>query len=466
MIAALLGASALLAGPPTTPTAPAATPAPSPTPAAAGLVVEEPGARFPESYAGAEIVHVFKVRNDGAAPVRVVEFLPNTAPTLVDPLPGPIPPGGRAEVTVRQGTLGRLGLVNYRYLLKTDDGLPDRRLSLGGFLQSAYEPDQPILQGDVGPGGTLELPIACREVERFEILEVTDAPAFLRFDGSARNADGPVLRATVAEDAPLGLHNGTLVVRTNVAAQPLVAVPFRLVVFADVAPEDLPVDLGAIRAGAPFEKRTRLRSRSRQAFEVAAVEGAPDGITVEPAACPEPADSCRALVFKGTGPAATGPMSGAVRVKLARGRDLWVPYSGVVVRADAPVADPARTVTAPNFGSPPGALPFPKPTPPPVPPPVTGKPGEKVARLTWNAGQEEQAYGYLIYRADKPEGPFRRVNARIVPVSDAPPPHKYTYEDKDVEAGRSYYYYLESISKGGVKDRLSGVVTKVIPPAP
>jgi hypothetical protein len=97
---------------------------------------------------------------------------------------------------------------------------------------------------------------------------------------------------------------------------------------------------------------------------------------------------------------------------------------------------------------------------------VTGRPGERLARLSWDAGQEDQAYGFLIYRSDRPDGPFRRVNARIVLVSDAPPPHRYTYEDHDVEPGHSYYYYLESISKGGMKARLSGVVTKVIPPAP
>jgi hypothetical protein len=101
-----------------------------------------------------------------------------------------------------------------------------------------------------------------------------------------------------------------------------------------------------------------------------------------------------------------------------------------------------------------------------VPPPVTGRPGERLARLTWDAGQEDQAYGFLIYRAERPDGPFRRVNKDIVRVSDAPPPHRYTYEDREVQPGRSYYYYLESVSKGGLKARLSGVVTKVIPPAP
>lgn len=446
--------------------APATAPAPSATPAS-GLVVEEPAGRFGEAYAGSEVVHVFAVRNDGAQAARVVQVSPNTAPTRVDPLPGPIPPGGRAAVTVRQDTLGQLGVVSYRFVLKTDDGLPDRRLALSGFLQSAYDPDQPILVGSAGPGGVIELRLASREAERLDVLEVKDAPAFVRIDASGRAAEGGVLlRAMLAPDAPLGLHSGTLILRTSVPQQPAVTVPYRLTVFEDVAPEQVPVDLGTIRQGHPFEKTTRLRSRSGKPFEITGVEGA-IGLTVEPAPCAEPAPSCRALVFKGVGPAPGGRFSGAVRVKLGAGRDLTVPYSGLLVGADTVVRDLGQ-LGDPAPGSKPdgGPLPYKLPTPPPVPPPFVGRPGERMARLTWDAGQEEQAYGYIIYRADRREGPFRRVNARIVPVSEAPPPHRYTYEDLDVQAGRSYFYYLESVSKGGLKARLSGVVTKVIPPAP
>ncbi|HET9315504.1 MAG TPA: DUF1573 domain-containing protein [Vicinamibacteria bacterium] len=457
--AALAGASAALAQAPLS--TPASVPSPTPSPVL-GLVVEEPAARFGEAYTGTEVAHTFAVRNDGTQPVRIVSVSPNTPPTRVDPLPAPIPSGGRAMITIRQGTQGRMGNVSYRFLLKTDDGLPDRHLSLAGFLQSAYEPDQPVLDGVAGPGQTIEVSLASREVERLDVLGVDEAPAFLRVDTSSRGPDGAVrLRVTPTADAPLGVHRGALVVRTNVTQQPWINVPFRLSVFGDVSPEDVPVDLGTIREGQPFEKATRLLSRTGQAVEVASIEGAPQGVTVESRDCPEPAASCRALVFKGVGPAAPTTLGGEVRVRLAGGRDMSLPFRGVVVRADAIVqrVDEAG-------GKPSGVIPYPKPTPPPVPPPVTGRPGERLARLTWNAGHEEQTFGYLIYRADKPEGPYRRVNASIVPVIEGPPPHRYTYEDREVEAGRSYFYYLESISKTGQKSRLSGVVTKVIPPAP
>ena len=97
---------------------------------------------------------------------------------------------------------------------------------------------------------------------------------------------------------------------------------------------------------------------------------------------------------------------------------------------------------------------------------MTGRPGERRARLVWNATQEDQTYGYLVYRAERREGPFLRANAQVVPVGTGPAPGAYAYEDATVEPGRSYFYYLESVSKGGTKTRLSGVVTKIIPPAP
>ncbi len=448
---------------------PGAPPAAAPSPAPAGLVVEQPTARFGEAYVGTELVHTFVVRNDGSRPVRILEVQPQPPGAT---LPGPIAPGARADVVVRQPTQDRLGMASFRFTLKADDGLPDRRLSLSGFLQSAYDPDRAVLMGEVAPSGSAELSLGSREVDRLDVAEVTGAPPFLAVDTSTRAPDGTVrVRVTVAADAPLGVHAGTFQLRTNVPHQPTVGVAYQLRVFEDVAPGDLPVDLGLLPEGEPFEKQTLLRSRSGRAFEVKAVEGAAPGLTVEALPCAPPSPSCRALVFKGKGPGATsGRFAGSVRVVLSEGRELALAYAGLPVAAGTVVRDLGKVGT--EKASSPGAeakaspTPAPPPTPPPVPPPVQGKPGERRARLTWEASQEDQAYGFLIYRSDRREGPFRRVNPQVVPVQTGPKPHRYVYEDQDVEPGRSYFYYLESLSKAGQKSRLSGVVTKVIPPAP
>jgi hypothetical protein len=157
-------------------------------------------------------------------------------------------------------------------------------------------------------------------------------------------------------------------------------------------------------------------------------------------------------------------LAGALQVRLGDGTALTIPYAGVVLKADAVVKDLGRVdAPAPPKGA---ASPAPEPTPPPVPPPVTGKPGERRARLVWSATQEDQTYGYLIYRADRREGPFLRLNPKIVLVGSGAERGTYAYEDDAVEPGRSYFYYLESLDKGAQKRRISGVVEKIIPPAP
>jgi hypothetical protein len=415
-----------------------------------------------ETYQGAEITQVFVLRNLGTRPFRVRAITPSTPDGAVESVPTePIPPGGHAEVTVRQGTSGRLGFGSFRYLLTADDGLPERRLVLSVFVQSAFDPERPLLSGDTSPGGVVETTLASRLVERLSVADISGVPGFL----TAAALPGPdgsiVLRATVAADAPHGRQSGELRLRTNVPTQPEIVVPYQLNLFGDVVPETPSVDLGTVRQGQPFEKSLRLRSRSSRPLAVSAVEGAGPGVAVSVAECAEPDPSCRLLVFKGTGGEPGAPLSGSVRVSLGEGRPITIPYSCLVFRADATVRDLGSldAVAA-------AAAPAPAPTPPPVPPPVTGKPGERRARLVWDASQEEQTFGYLIYRALRREGPFLRLNARVVPVGRGPAPRHYTYEDDTVTPGRSYYYYLESVSNAGIKARLSGVVTKVIPPAP
>jgi hypothetical protein len=414
-----------------------------------------------EAYQGAEIVQTLLLTNHGARPFRVLEIKPESPGALVDAVPAqPIPPGGSVEVTLRMDTSGRLGLGAFRYLLSADDGLPDRRLVVDAFVQSAYEPDRPNLDGDPAPGSAVEVRIGSRLVPQLTVADVSGTPPFLTVAALPGPEGTVVLRATVARDAPLGLQRGTLRVRTNVAAQPELAVPYGLAIFEDVVPEAPSLDLGTVRQGQPFAKKMRLRSRSGRPFAVAAVEGAGPGLTATVGECAEPAPGCRELAVAGTGGDPAAGLSGALDVRLRDARGFVIPFAGVLVRADARLRDLGQ------IGAAPSASPAPVPTPPPVPPPVTGKPGERRARLVWTATQEDQTYGYLIYRADRREGPFQRANAKVVQVGSGPARGSYAYEDDTVEPGRSYFYYLESVDRGGQKRRISGVVEKIIPAAP
>jgi len=84
--------------------------------------------------------------------------------------------------------------------------------------------------------------------------------------------------------------------------------------------------------------------------------------------------------------------------------------------------------------------------------------------LRWTATGEDDIYGYLVYRADHREGPFRRMNREIVHARPQGPDatSDYSFVDLEVEPGRTYFYYLDTVSLGGHKRRLSGVISKVV----
>jgi hypothetical protein len=252
-------------------------------------------------------------------------------------------------------------------------------------------------------------------------------------------------------------------VRTNVERQPEVPVVWRAGVFEDVLPSESALDLGVVREGRPFVKVVQLERRSGGQLEVERVETGDAGVKAEIVPCPKPSDSCRGLRLSGVGPAAGATLGGTVTVVPKGSRPFTLPYSAILVGAQTAVKDlgmvgpPAEKTLA--F---PPAIPSP-PASGTASAPVVGRPGERRARLTWEARQEKDTYGYIVYRSDRREGPFRRLNPEILRVSTAAGPHVYTFLDEQVEPGHTYYYYLESMGRGGTKSRLSAVMAKVIP---
>lgn len=83
-----------------------------------------------------------------------------------------------------------------------------------------------------------------------------------------------------------------------------------------------------------------------------------------------------------------------------------------------------------------------------------------VNTLRWKARAEKGTYGYLIYRADQASGPFRRLNDRVIQAREDSD-EEYTFGDRDVTGGRTYYYRIDAVSDNGIKKPLSPVLPKV-----
>ena len=439
------------------------------TPAPASLVFDSLRVSFGEAYVGSTVEGRFVFENQGTRPVRILQVTPASSLATAEAVPAVVPPGGRGEIRLRQGTAGRLGEASFRLAVAADDRPAERKLLLTGFLQSAYDPEEPELDfGQGSPGAVAERPLFSREVDRLEVLEVSANPPFLEVDTSLRAGvagEGVALRLTLAADAPLGYSSGELRLRTNVPQQPELVVRYRGSVFEDVVVQGSPVDLGLLREGEAFEKDVLLTSRSGAAFQIQGLSSDRDNLTATEVPCPESAglDPCRAIRLRGTARGVFRSLAGDVTVRLAPPqRPLAIRFHGIVVAAGTRVKSLGELSSSP--GAP--AVPERRPVGSEVAStaqPVLGKPGIREARLTWQAVSEESTYGYLVYRADRREGPFRRVSSAIirVPVEGAKLP-VYTFVDTAVAPGKTYFYYLESVTRAGKKTRLSGVVAKTI----
>ncbi len=99
--------------------------------------------------------------------------------------------------------------------------------------------------------------------------------------------------------------------------------------------------------------------------------------------------------------------------------------------------------------------------------PVTGACGSqaKVApeqRLSntahWSTASEEENFGYDVYRGNVEKGPFVKLTKQpILGNGTTNDTHKYKYVDDSIDPCHDYWYYVESISSDGVREKFTPV---------
>jgi hypothetical protein len=67
-------------------------------------------------------------------------------------------------------------------------------------------------------------------------------------------------------------------------------------------------------------------------------------------------------------------------------------------------------------------------------------------QVEWNTATELETAGFNLYRSPAIDGEFERINNKLIPgegsgVTGA----AYTFDDKEVTAGQTYYYLLEEV---------------------
>lgn len=78
--------------------------------------------------------------------------------------------------------------------------------------------------------------------------------------------------------------------------------------------------------------------------------------------------------------------------------------------------------------------------------------------IKWSTASEVENFGYDVFRGDAEEGPFTRLNAQtIAGAGTVDEPRAYVYVDATIEPGKAYWYYVESISLAGVREKFTPV---------
>lgn len=78
--------------------------------------------------------------------------------------------------------------------------------------------------------------------------------------------------------------------------------------------------------------------------------------------------------------------------------------------------------------------------------------------IRWTTASEIENFGYDVYRADSKDGPFQRLTSQpIAGAGTTDDVRDYVFVDASIEAGAVYYYYVESISLRGERERFTPV---------
>ena len=84
------------------------------------------------------------------------------------------------------------------------------------------------------------------------------------------------------------------------------------------------------------------------------------------------------------------------------------------------------------------------------------KPRAHSVSLSWKASTSK-VVGYNVYRAEKSEGPFTKLNSSPIP--------KTNYKDTGVQAGHSYSYKVAAIDAKGKESESTIMIRAVVPPS-
>ncbi|MEO1084116.1 MAG: hypothetical protein AAFY88_07730 [Acidobacteriota bacterium] len=84
---------------------------------------------------------------------------------------------------------------------------------------------------------------------------------------------------------------------------------------------------------------------------------------------------------------------------------------------------------------------------------------EHTNKIRWTTASEVENFGFDVYRGDSEDGPFELLTEQpLEGGGTVDEPRSYVFVDDTIDPTRAYYYYVESITMDGVRERFTPVV--------
>ena len=413
------------------------------------------------------------IENDSNQDVVFTQTAYKAPNTLVDNLPITVRAGATAKAHVVFHVQGRLGKLAVGAGLSSPK-FPGKalRVSAHGFSYSKLDDAGSRLafgKIEAGEPASRELSLASADDPALHATGILHCPEFLqcRLDKTGRK-----LTARVSPDAHWGLQSGSVDVALSATDERKAQFAADADVLGKVRADSNPLSVGMRPAGTDAVIPLQLSSDDGSDFRVGEITL--DGLKgrVSTHACESSAAGCRSLQLHVSADQPPGFVNARMHVGLPDfDQVLDVRVTGVLTRPapeqkpnQNPEHKPETSERSPapkaeakerkakggkNSGYVPKARTQSMALAPPDPP------GDGPV-LRWSVANEQPLYGYLIYRADRKDGPWRRINDEIIPVlghDDAE--SSYAWRDTSAVKGRTYWYFIKTLANDGTKQRLT-----------
>ncbi len=376
--------------------------------------------------------------------------------------PVEIAPRHVEPVAIRVDAMNRLGLFHADGQLTTIPPLTDPVIvGVYAFVSSILEDARPVVDFGVVESGVARTEIIRPVSEQPEPLQLLKIESVGEGFSAKIVEDGKALSVTLEPNAGWGTNFAFAKLKTNSTVQKELWVRLKANVHGAVVASVDPVDFSVIRQGSGAELAVLLEGKSGFEVESVRMEGAKFSYVVE--ACPQRV-ACASLKLKLDDAQPTGEIFGKAWVKFRKGKNLLpINIRGLVLAKDQKIIEipPMQTSSADADGSriAKGNLTdeIKAATSQTAPPPPIVPEG-KGPLLKWSVAYEAGVYGYIIYRSDKENGRFVRINKSIVKTagSGSSAAVDYQWRDNSAESGKTYWYRVGLVYNDGHKSEFTG----------